>query len=77
MRITTKGQITIPIDLRSQYGLLPYSEVECIPSKEGVIIRKKKKTGSRGEKLIRHMAGTSSVKMTTDEIMRLTRGDLD
>lgn len=76
MRITSKGQVTIPAGLRELFGLLPHSEVEIVESKEGVLIRKKGK-GQRGDKLIRHMAGTSTVKLTTDEIMRLTRGDHD
>lgn len=77
MRITSKGQVTIPAELRELFGLLPHSEVEIVESKEGVLIKKKKKGDQRGDKLIRHMAGSGTVKMTTDEIMRLTRGDHD
>ena len=28
MRITSKGQVTIPIDIRERAGLLPHTEVE-------------------------------------------------
>ena len=77
MRITTKGQVTIPAELRALYGLLPHSEVEFVESKDGILIKRKKKTARRGEQLIRRMAGTSTVKMSTSEIMRLTRGDND
>jgi bifunctional DNA-binding transcriptional regulator/antitoxin component of YhaV-PrlF toxin-antitoxin module len=77
MKMTSKGQVTIPANLRAIYGLLPYAELEFIEGKEGLIIRKKEKESRRGKKLIQHMDGTSTVKMTTDEIMRLTRGDND
>jgi AbrB family looped-hinge helix DNA binding protein len=77
MRITTKGQVTIPIELRAMFGLLPHSEVEFVKSKEGLLIKKKKIKNQRGDKLIRHMTGSKTVRMTTDEIMELTRGDHD
>lgn len=76
MRITSKGQVTIPVDLRELFGLFPHSEVEITKSKDGVLIKKKKKD-DRGDKLMKHMAGTATVKLTTDEIMELTRGDND
>lgn len=76
MRITSKGQVTIPCDLREIYGLFPHSEVEIVGSKDGVLIKKKEKD-QRGNRLIEHMARTATTKFSTDEIMRLTRGDHD
>lgn len=77
MRITTKGQVTIPIELRTMFGLLPHSEVEFVKSKEGLLIKKKKVKNQRGDKLIQHMTKSKTVQMSTDEIMELTRGDHD
>lgn len=78
MRITSKGQVTIPADLRALFGFFPHSEVEMVRSKEGILIRKKENEKQRGDKLIKHLAGTGTVKtMTTDQIMELTRGDHD
>jgi AbrB family looped-hinge helix DNA binding protein len=77
MRVTSKGQVTIPADLRAMFGFLPHSEVEFIKSKEGLLIRSKKRDDSRGDMLVRHMTGKATVQMTTDEIMELTRGDHD
>lgn len=77
MRITTKGQVTIPAEFRTMFGLLPHSEVEFIQSKKGLLIKKKKSKDQRGNKLIRHMRSSKTVQMTTDEIMELTRGDHD
>jgi AbrB family looped-hinge helix DNA binding protein len=75
MKITTKGQVTIPQHIRERLGLLPNTDVEW-ELRDGVAMLKKS-TGrqSRGRALIEHMRGRATVKMTTDEIMALTRGD--
>lgn len=72
MRITSKGQVTIPQEIREQSGLLPATEVEFEITKAGILI-KKAKSKLFGNKLISHMRGRSDVKMTTDEIMAMTR----
>ena len=41
MKIGDRGQITIPKSIRDKYGLLPQIEVEFIPEKTGVLIKKK------------------------------------
>ena len=40
MRITSKGQVTIPQDIRERLGLLPYSEVEFEIDGDSVRVRK-------------------------------------
>ncbi|HWA88427.1 MAG TPA: AbrB/MazE/SpoVT family DNA-binding domain-containing protein [Rhizomicrobium sp.] len=81
MRITTKGQVTIPAHIREKAGLLPNTEVEfAVDAKGGVRLYRadKAKGATRGEKLVAHLieAGRKNPrKMTTDEIMALTRGD--
>ena len=40
MRITSKGQVTIPIDVREKAGLLPHTEVEFELRRDVVILRK-------------------------------------
>lgn len=74
MRITSKGQVTIPQEMREQFGLLPSTEVIFEASKSGLLIKKAKNSKSFGNKIIERMRGRSNVKMTTDEIMALTRG---
>ena len=74
MRITSKGQVTIPLEIREKAGLLPATEVEFEFTKDGVIIKKVKGKKSFGHKLIEHMRGRSDAGMTTEEIMNLTRG---
>jgi AbrB family looped-hinge helix DNA binding protein len=73
MRITSKGQVTIPIAIRRKAGLLPDTEVEFSLGKEGVILRKAKAPSARGLRLLRALRGKASTRLTTDEIMALTR----
>ena len=39
MRITSKGQVTIPQEMRERYGLHPQTEVEFASGEGGVVIR--------------------------------------
>ena len=77
MRITTKGQVTIPQDIRERLGLLPMCEVEFDVVNDSVRIRKKKGTTSRGQMLLQTMRRAPKPRpgMTTDELMALTRGE--
>jgi AbrB family looped-hinge helix DNA binding protein len=75
MRITSKGQVTIPAHIRERAGLQPNTEVDFEFDGKVVSIvkaRKPKKEG-RGARLIAHLRGRGDVKMTTDQIMALTR----
>ncbi len=73
MRVTKKGQVTIPNHIRERLGIMPESEVEFIEENGRVYIRKVRK-GKR-MKRFRNYRGIATVKMKTDEIMALTRGD--
>lgn len=75
MRISTKGQVTIPQAIREKLGLLPETEVEFTMMDDAVILRKVSGRKSRGRTLVEHMRGRARGGMTTDEIMALTRGD--
>lgn len=75
MRITTKGQVTIPRDVREKMGFLPHSEVEFVVEGNIVYLRKEEGAKSRGNKLVERMRGRATVRMSTDEIMALTRGE--
>src|SRR5215475_4802927 len=50
MRLTTKGQVTIPLEIREKLGLLPLTEVEFDVVGDTVRIRKKDGTKARGGK---------------------------
>lgn len=77
MHITEKGQVTIPLKIRERYGFLPHSEVQFVESEGKVYLKLilDKKSTQRGRSVISHLRGKATVKMTTDEIMRLTRED--
>ena len=76
MRITTKGQVTIPLEIRTKLGLLPHCEVVFELERDSVRIRKAKGTMSRGERLLELMRRAKPRPgMTTDQLMELTRGE--
>jgi AbrB family looped-hinge helix DNA binding protein len=77
MRITSKGQVTIPAEIREQAGLLPHTEVDFqYDGKTVRLIRSKKsRKNGRGARLVAHLRGRGDVDMTTDAIMALTRGE--
>ena len=75
MRMTTKGQVTIPQDIRERLGLLPGGEVEFDVVGDSVRIRKKRGTKSRGDLLLDAMRRAPKPSMSTDELMALTRGE--
>lgn len=72
MRVTTKGQVTIPQHIRERLGITPHSEVDFVVENDRVVLVKK---GTTGEGLFDRFKGVATVKMSTDEIMALTRGD--
>jgi bifunctional DNA-binding transcriptional regulator/antitoxin component of YhaV-PrlF toxin-antitoxin module len=77
MRITSKGQVTIPVDIREQAGLLPHTEVDFHFDGEVVqIVRAEtRKADGRGARVVAHLRGRGDIAMSTDAIMALTRGD--
>lgn len=75
MRVTTKGQVTIPVQVRQQMGIAPGSEVEIV-AKEGhaeIRLVSGPQVGIRA--VLDRMRGAAGPGMTTDEVMELTRGE--
>lgn len=74
MRITTKGQVTIPQAYREKLGLLPHTEVEWELDGDSVRLRKARKPADRGREIVEHLrAHPPARRWTTAEIMKLTR----
>lgn len=76
MRITSKGQVTIPAQIRERAGLLPNTEVDFVVSRGSVrIIRKVAKTvgRDRGDRAVAALRGTATTGRSTDRILRVTR----
>ena len=77
MQITSKGQVTIPREVRVRLGLLPHTEVEFEFAGDHARIRKARHSssmGARGQGVLDALRGVSDARMSTDEIMALTRG---
>ena len=74
MRVTTKGQVTIPQHIRQKLGITPATEVDFVEEEGRVFLVKLKGTKAAARKFAK-LRGVANVKMTTDEIMALTRAD--
>lgn len=76
MRITSKGQVTIPQRIRERMGLLPNTEVEFEIVRGRVVLRPLGKHVSRGQRVVARLRGTlKHLKRSTDELMALTRAE--
>ena len=71
MKVTTKGQVTIPRKIREKYDMSIHSEVDFVEEDGRVYLVKKKSSPEKSR--FGKFRGTATVKMTTDEIMALTR----
>lgn len=78
MTLTTKGQVTIPQQIRERLGLLPGTRVVFDVVGDGVRIRRAKQQ-ARGDALVTHMRTVgkraSGPRLSTDQILALTRGE--
>ena len=72
MKVTVKGQVTVPLAIRRRAGILPHTEVEFLIRGKDVILRKLRR-GRRGNALIAQIRGGAGAGLSTDEIMKLTR----
>lgn len=72
MKITSKGQITIPSALRQKHGLLPQREIELVDQPDGVLVVKAGRL-SRGKRVVAALLRGGTIKGRTEEWLRLTR----
>lgn len=76
MRITSKGQVTIPLAVRERAGLTPNMEVEFVIEKDKVVLRRAKGQQQRGGIAVERLRrGRPRTMLSTDEILALTRGE--
>ena len=73
MRVSTKGQVTIPYQMRTKLGMLPCTEVDFILQDDGILIQKQHGSKRKGSKLLEQLSGKSRLNMSTEYIMKLTR----
>lgn len=76
-QVTSKGQVTIPKKIRDFLGIKPGAAVEFEPMTDGrvVVIAAGRKTRKTRTSRFTALRGTATVRMTTREIMALTRGE--
>lgn len=75
MRITSKGQVTIPVDIRERAGLLPHTEVEWVMEGDKVVIKPADGL-TRGQRMVQRLRGsfTANTDLSSDELFELMRG---
>ena len=77
MQVTSKGQVTIPQEIRNRLGLLPHTQVAFELAGDHARIRKAGNgagMGARGRMAVEALRGKAGPGMSTDEIMALMRG---
>ena len=72
-KMTTKGQVTIPKRLRDYLGVAPGSEIDFEMTDDGEVVLRTRETPRKGR--FDALLGSAKLGMTTDEIMRLLRGE--
>ena len=76
MRVTSKGQVTIPQNVRESMGILPaQSEIEFLQDENGRWYIAKIQTDTKKTSRFRSAHKAGKLTMSTDQIMALTRGE--
>ena len=75
MKITSKGQVTIPQRFRLKFGLLPHSEVAFEEIDGRVVIRPALSKEQEIALRLRRARGAATGRFSTAAVMQLTRGD--
>ncbi|WP_257296483.1 AbrB/MazE/SpoVT family DNA-binding domain-containing protein [Endozoicomonas sp. YOMI1] len=73
MRVTTKGQVTIPKEVREALGIVPESEIDFIEENGRFYLAKRDQPKTKRK--FSRFRGIATAQMSTDEIMGLTRGE--
>ncbi len=78
MRITSKGQVTIPQDIRERLGLHPNTEAEFTVERGAAVLRPKRGATTRGKRIVEHLkAHGVKMKMSSRQLMKLLREEPD
>jgi antitoxin PrlF len=70
VRVTSKGQVTIPLEVRRALGISPGTDVQFRLDGDGarLVVDRERAAAAVGR-----MRGAGDVELTTDEILALTR----
>ncbi len=75
MRLNSKGQVTIPAELRRRHGFCEGDEVDVVEEGKRLMIVHRLSTESRGARIVKRLRHTATTSHTTDELMALLRDD--
>jgi AbrB family looped-hinge helix DNA binding protein len=75
MKISSKGQVTIPAHLRERCGLHEGDEVDVIEDGAGLRIVRAEASPPRGQRLTARMHGRATTTMSTAELLEMLRGE--
>jgi AbrB family looped-hinge helix DNA binding protein len=75
-RVTSKGQVTIPKLVRDRLNIKPGNPVDFVLADDGrVLLVKADRRPAKERSAFARLRGSAAGRMTTDEIMALTRGE--
>lgn len=75
MKLNSKGQVTIPAELRHRLGFAEGDEVQVVEDGDALRILHGEAADSRGRRVVNRLRGRASTHKTTDELMELLRGE--
>ena len=80
MRVTSKGQVTIPKEIRNRHDIRAGSEVEFVEKGVEVVVRRRRQNAPVDGKddfaaHLDRVTGIVDIGMSTDDFMRLMRGE--
>jgi AbrB family looped-hinge helix DNA binding protein len=78
MRITSKGQVTIPQAIRERLGLYPHTEVEFAVERGSAVLRPKRGAPTRAQQIVGHLkAHGTKMRMSSKALLALLRDEPD
>jgi AbrB family looped-hinge helix DNA binding protein len=78
MRITSKGQVTIPQEIRERLGLLPNTEVEFAVERGAAVLRPKPGAPTHAQRLVSHLKNHGArMRISSKALQALLRDEPD
>ena len=75
MKLNSKGQVTIPAELRRRHGFAEGDEIQVVEDGNTLRIVHSDTADSRGHRVVNRLRGKATTDRTTDELMALLRGE--
>ncbi len=75
MKLNSKGQVTIPAELRHRHGFGEGDEVDVLEDGDTLRIVNRTAGRSTGARVVSRMRGRASTAKSSDELMALLRGE--